>query len=73
MLNEIEKIIDLHKQGFLTERQAEDQIAAYAQYAFIPYDNAECPVIDVFGLGTHRDPDAYSTDGKPTFAFHHLV
>lgn len=71
MLNEIEKIIDLHKQGFLTERQAEDQVAAYAQYA--TDDNAACPVIDVFGLGTHRDSDAYSTNGKPTFAFHHLV
>ena len=71
MLNEIEKIINLAKAGLMTERQAEDQIVAYAQYATDPA--AECPVIDVFGLGAHRDPDAYGTNGKPTFAFHHLL
>ena len=46
MLNEIEKIINLAKAGLMTERQAEDQIVAYAQYATDPA--AECPVIDVF-------------------------
>ena len=71
MLNEIEKIINLAKAGFLTERQAEDQIVAYAKYA--TDDDAACPVIDVFGLGSHRDPDAYGTNGEPDFAFHHLV
>lgn len=71
MLNEIQKILDLHKEGRLTEREAEDQIALYSQYATDP--NSECPIIDVFGLGPTRDPDAYDKDGNPLYKFHHLL
>jgi len=70
MLAEIRKIISLHDKGVLSEKEAEDQIVLYAQYANDP--DAECPVIDVFGIGPEKDPDAYE-NGKPKFQFHHLL
>lgn len=71
MLAEIRKIISLHDEGVLSERQAEDQIILYSQYANDP--EADCPIIDVFGLGPDKDPDAYDDQGKPKFPFHHLL
>jgi hypothetical protein len=70
MLAEIQKILDLHKEGRLSEKEAEDQITLYSQYASDP--DTESPIIDVFGLGPDKDPDAYE-DGKPKFQFHHLL
>lgn len=71
MLAEIQKILDLHKQGRLSVKEAEDQITLYSQYATDP--DSDCPIIDVFGLGPTRDPDAYDTEGKPKYPFHHLL
>lgn len=71
MLNEIQKILDLHKQGRLSEKEAEEQITLYSQYATDP--DADCPIIDVFGLGPVKDPDAYEIGGKPKYPFHHLL
>ena len=71
MLAEIQKILDLHKQGRLSEKEAEDQITLYSQYATDP--DSDCPIIDVFGLGPTRDPDAYEIGGEPKYPFHHLL
>lgn len=71
MLDAIRKIIKLHDDGALTEKQAEDQITLYSQYANDP--DADCPIIDVFGLGPQKDPDAYEIGGEPKYQFHHLL
>lgn len=71
MLAEIRKIISLHDKGILTLKEAEEQITLYSQYSNDP--EADCPIIDVFGLGPTRDPDAYEIGGKPKYPFHHLL
>lgn len=71
MLAEVRKILALHDKGILSEVVAEEQIIEYVKYAT---DNeAPCPIIDVFGLGPNRDPDAYEIGGKPKYPFHHLL
>ena len=68
MLDYIVEIIKEQRNGVITERQAEDMISEYVAYANDA--DAPCPIIDVFGLGPTRDPDAYEIGGKPKFKFH---
>lgn len=71
MLEYIVEILKERRKGRITETQAEDQIIEYVKYA--TDNNAPCPVIDVFGLGATRDPEAYDKDGKPKFKFHRVA
>lgn len=70
MLEYIVEILKEQRKGRLTESQAEDRISEYVAYA---NGDGPCPIIDVFGLGPVRDPDAYEIGGEPKFKFHRVA